>query len=61
VQGGNALMQSDVPDSFRELFARAQAESDFETVAEIVDRIVCAASENMKPLLEHRNRKAPDM
>jgi len=54
-------MQSDIPESFRELCARAQAEHDFETVTEIVDRILNAANENSKSHSEFRLRKAPEM
>jgi TATA-binding protein-associated factor Taf7 len=33
-------MQSETPESFRELCARAQKETDIETVEEIVDRLL---------------------
>jgi hypothetical protein len=33
-------MQSETPESFRELCARAQKETDIETVGEIVDRLL---------------------
>ena len=33
-------MRSEMPESFRELFARAEKESNIETVGEIVDRLL---------------------
>lgn len=33
-------MQSEMPESFRELCARAEKESNIETVEEIVDRLL---------------------
>jgi hypothetical protein len=54
-------MQSEMPESFRELCARAQKESDLETVAEIVDRLLQAVNENSKAYSEPRNRKAGEM
>jgi hypothetical protein len=33
-------MQSEMPENFRELCARAQKESNIETVGEIVDRLL---------------------
>lgn len=54
-------MHYDDPESFHELCARALTEKDFETVAEIVDRILCAASENNKAHSESRNRRAREM
>lgn len=55
------LMQSEMPESFRELCARAQKENDLETVAEIVDRLLQAVNENSKAYSEPRNRKAGEM
>ncbi len=54
-------MQSETPESFRELCARAQKESDIETVAEIVDRLLHTVGENLKTHSERRNRKAVDL
>jgi hypothetical protein len=54
-------MQSETPESFRELCARAQKESEIETVAEIVDRLLHALGENSEPHSERRNRKAVDL
>lgn len=51
-------MQYDDPESFHELCARALEENDLETVAEIVDRILCAANENVQAYSGGRNRKA---
>ena len=48
-------------ESFTRLCARAQKESDIETVAEIVDRLLHAAGENLKMHSERRNRKAVDL
>ncbi len=41
-------MHAEVPESFRELCARAQKETDIETVAEIVDRLLCALNESIQ-------------
>jgi len=54
-------MQSETPESFHELCARAQKESDIETVAEIVDRLLHALGENSKTHSEFRTRKAVDL
>ncbi len=55
-------MRYDDPESFHELCARALEENDLETVAEIVDRILCsAASENSKARAEHLSQKARKM
>ncbi len=51
-------MQYDDPESFYELCARALREKDFETVVEIVDRILCAANEKAQAYSGHRNRNA---
>jgi hypothetical protein len=39
-------MQSEIAEVLRELYARAQKESDIETVAEIVDRLLYATNKN---------------
>ena len=54
-------MRYDDPESFHELCARALEENDLETVAEIVDRILCSASENSKARAEHLSQKARKM
>ena len=54
-------MQSEMPESFRELCARAQKENDLETVAEIVDRLLQAVNEKSKAYSEPRNLKAGEM
>ena len=41
-------MESGTPESFHELCTRVLKELDFETVPEIVDRILHAAHEGMK-------------
>ncbi len=48
-------MESQMPESFYELCARALKERDVETVPEIVDRILQAILEDMKDNLEHSN------
>jgi len=54
-------MQPETPESFHELCARAQKESDIETVAEIVDRLLHALGENLKTHSERKIRKAADI
>jgi len=54
-------MQSETPENFHELCARAQKESDIETVAEIVDRLLHAVGENLKMHSERKNRKSVDL
>jgi hypothetical protein len=51
-------MLFDDPESFYELCARALREKDFETVVEIVDRILCAANENVQAYSGRHNRNA---
>jgi len=47
-------MQSEMVEVLRELCARAQKESDIETVAEIVDRLLYATNENSHNNPGHR-------
>jgi hypothetical protein len=54
-------MQSETPESFHELCARAQKESGIETVAEIVDRLLRALGENSKMRSERGNRKSVNL
>lgn len=54
-------MHYDDPGSFHELCARALRDNDLETVAEVVDRILCAANENVKTHSEPRNRRPREM
>lgn len=58
---GGRMMQSEVPESFRELCARAQKESDVETVAEIVDRLLCALYENLQAPPDHGRSRRTEM
>lgn len=46
VHGAGDPMQSEMLEVLRELCARAQKESDIETVAEIVDRLLWATNKN---------------
>jgi hypothetical protein len=55
------MMQSEVPESFRELCMRAQKESDVETVAEIVDRLLCALYENLQAPPDHGRSRWTEM
>ncbi len=54
-------MHYDDPGSFHEVCAQALREHDLETVAEIVDRILCAAIESMKAHSDSRNRRPREM
>lgn len=49
-------MQSETPQSFHDLCARAQKENAIETVAEIVDRLLHSLTENSKT---HSARRTP--
>jgi hypothetical protein len=53
-------MQPEIPESFYELCARALKETDIETVAEIVDRLLHAVDENSKARSKRRNWQSID-
>lgn len=54
-------MQAEIPESFQQLCARAQKENDFETVAELVDRILQLVNENSNSQFGRGNRRAVDL